>query len=395
MMTGDKALPFRPVKSRLVLFFPGFEPLGPEAHRRRFGHSARKTGPHFGAGFDCGPLQSRSSNIPGFVVKASGRGWETTTDIAVFDWMPILKHYADRPFPVRLFSGFAALLMFFFNGTFFRYLAVSWRYGFFYAYPFALLFACVFGGWIAASLAAFVTDSIAAHWFAGAVTAFLLTALATEKAHLLLMMDDWAFAADLAKRTNPAIEAKRAALQTELAAEIRLSGHDEILAIGHSLGCVFAVDALAAAGLDGGKMPQLMTAGSSLMKIALHPAASWLVSRIGALTTSGVRWLDIQCLTDTISFYNSNPATSAGVSAGLKPKTLAIRFSQMLSPETYRKGKYNFFRTHRQFVLSAERPYPYSMHMIAAGPVPFEQVWEMEGFPYKSDLFGKGLDTGA
>ncbi len=393
-MPGKTALSFQPVKNRLVLFFPGFEPLGPEAHQRRFARAATKTGPHYGTSFDCGTLQVRPSGLSGFTVNAIGSEWETSSDIAIFDWSSILEHYERRPFPIRLFSGFAALLSLMFNGTLRRYLAVSWRYGFFFFYPVVLLIGCALAGWIAAGTIGLLMESLPAKWLTGLAVSTSFAVLAARKAHLLLMMDDWAFAKNLANRSDPAIEAKRKAFRASLVSEIEAGQHDEVLVTGHSLGCVFAIDALAGIGPTAKTQPSLLTVGSSLMKIALHPRAGWLVSSIASLTSTGTKWLDVQALTDVISFFRSNPAGSVGIRGKLQPKTLAIRFKFMLSPQSYRRGKYNLFRTHRQFVLAAEKPYLYSMHMIAAGPVPFDSVWAESGLPLGSGLFKQNPETG-
>ncbi len=116
-----------------------------------------------------------------------------------------------------------------------------------------------------------------------------------------------------------------------------------------------------------------------LLKIALDKRAGWLRERVGTLVASGIHWLDVQALTDPISFFGSNPALSCGFERAPNLKTMRIRFRMMLTPQSYAKGKFNLFRTHRQFVLGVERPYFYSMHMLACGPIPFARIWAEGG----------------
>lgn len=388
-----RKLPFQLVKRRLVLLFPGFEPLGAEAHRGRFAHAAEKTGPHYATRFACGPLCDRPSGLPGFAVEAQGAAWRTETDVAIFDWSAILSHYADRPVLSRIRAGLAALLSLVANGSFARYVRLSWRYGLFFFYPFFMLAACGLAGLGAGRLIASMTGSTLSAWAGGAAACLSLVMLAAEKAHLLLMMDDWAFAADLAKSANPAVEDQRRQFQTRLAAEVAASDHDEILVVGHSLGCVFAVDALSCADVGAKRQIHMMTAGSSLMKIALQPSGAWLKAAVARLTAARIPWLEVQSLSDVISFFRSNPATSLGIVRGRMPLRMTIRFKHMLSAADYRRGRLNFFRNHRQFMLAPGKPYAYSLHVMACGPLPFAEMFTDWGIPFHAGLFGTTRGT--
>ena len=384
-------MPYVPVKRRLVLFFPGFEPLGADAHRGRFAHAAAKTAEAFDVAFSCSELSERPSGLPGFSVSASGADWSTQTDVTVFDWSAILETFARRSLLSRLFAGIAALITLLANGTVCSYLRTSWRYGFFYLYPFLLLTACAAISAVAGTVTASFASSALAPLAVGALAALAALWWAARNTHLLLMMDDWDFAVRLARQNHPAIESVKATFAKQLDAECASAQHDEILVIGHSLGCAFAVDALASSSMSVQHRPSLMTVGSSLLKIALQPKAGWLRQSIAALTTADVKWLDIQALTDVISFYRSNPAASAEVTAGLRPNIQRIHFKDMLTAPSYRRNRRNFFKTHRQFVLGVEKRYFYSMHIIACGPLPFATVWADGGIPDHDRLIENGF----
>ena len=67
--------------------------------------------------------------------------------------------------------------------------------------------------------------------------------------------------------------------------------------------------------LDGQAAPArygLMTVGSSLLKIALHPAAKRLRGAVATIVRAGGPWLDVQSLTDILNFYGSKPARASG-----------------------------------------------------------------------------------
>lgn len=379
MRGGDKSHDL--IKRRLVLFFPGFEPLGAEKHRQRFERAALKSAPLYDAEISCGPLVETEDGLPEFKVFAKGKTWETTTDFVIFDWSGILEEFEARSIFMRYFLGLKALLTFALNGTLAAYLKTSWRYGFFFFYPLILIAAACLTGWLVGSYISYYTNILVGFLTALIVTGTLLW-LGAQKAHLLLMMDDWAFAASIS--TGLRIDGASIPYRFRIAFERLTTGsrHDEILVFAHSLGAVFAVDALGAALT---KIPDLkinfMTAGSSLMKIALNPDAKSLRESVKTIVKSSTKWGDWQALTDVISFYGSNPAMSLGIAVGTVPSTIYVRFRHMLSALTYGKQKRNLFRTHRQFVLAAETRYPYSFHLIAAGPVAFATILANNGLP--------------
>ncbi len=369
------------IKRRLVLFFPGFEPLGAEKHRQRFERAAQKSAPLYDADIICSQLSESESGLPTFTTLAKGDGWQTETDIVIFDWSSILEELERRSLIMRVYLGLRALLGFMLNGTLWAYLKTSWRYGLFFFYPLILILGACLTGWAVGSLISCYSNIVAGGVFGLTLTAALLW-LAAKKAHLLLMMDDWAFAASISGGFRTDGVSLPDGFRTAFERLATGSQHDEILVFAHSLGAVFAVDAL---GVALTKNPDLeinfMTAGSSLMKIALNPNANSLRESVKIILKSKTKWGDWQALTDIISFYGSNPATSLGITEGTPPKTINVRFRHMLTPLTYRKHKRNLFRTHRQFVLATETRYPYSFHLIAAGPVPFGAILASNGLP--------------
>lgn len=369
------------IKRRLVLFFPGFEPLGAEKHRQRFERAAQKSAPLYDAKIICSQLNTCESGLPTFTTQASGDSWQTKTDIVIFDWSSILEEFENRSVFMRFYLGLGALIGFMLNGTLWAYLKTSWRYGLFFFYPLILIIAACLAGWAVGSFTSNFTNVLVGTVSGLALTAALLW-LAAKKAHLLLMMDDWAFAASISRGFRERSVSLPHRFRIEFERLATGSQYDEVLVFAHSLGAVFAVDCLGAALT---KNPDLklnfMTAGSSLMKIALNPNAKPLRESVKTIVNSKTKWGDWQALTDVISFYGSNPATSLGFTQGMVPKTIKIKFRHMLAPLTYGKNKRNLFRTHRQFVLATETRYPYSFHLIAAGPVPFGDILENSGLP--------------
>src|SRR6478735_7352269 len=114
------------VSSRLVLMFPGFEPLPAEAHCRRFLREAAKTAPHYGMTLSPSAVtaERRSASAVGtgrFSVKASGDGWATDTEVVIYELSELNEDYAARDPVSRFALGLVALADFVVTGTFFRY----------------------------------------------------------------------------------------------------------------------------------------------------------------------------------------------------------------------------------------------------------------------------------
>jgi hypothetical protein len=363
---------------RLVFLFAGFEPHAAEEQRARFAYAAAKTGPLWSSAFDIGPLMSGPNGCAQFHVSGNGEGWEAQTDVVLCDWSEFLKGLERRNPALRFAEGLWAMASFVFNGTFFRYLRTSWRYGFFFLYPVLLI--------IAALLPLLLLTAGAAAGAAGALLGAGLMWLFVRRLHLLVMLDNWTFARRLALERDADILAKAGQFKAVLTAGIAAFGAEadegEVLIAAHSLGACFAVMAL------GGALPELrrpapglLLAGSSLLKIALHPKAVRLRQSAAAIAGSQTQWLDVQSLTDVLNFHKADPASVLGLTAKRPPVLQSIRFRAMLTPQTYRRIKRDWLRVHRQFVLAAERRTAYSFHMMLAGPFRLAEIMENRGLP--------------
>lgn len=389
------------IKRRLVCLFPGFEPMRAGAHVKRFRRGAEGAAALWDLAIGIeDPIGATDPDdlFPRLDVRLGGAAsgnapWRTDTEIIFFDWGDLILAYAARPFWRRFITGYVALADFLVSGTVLRYFRTSWRYGLFYLFPLVLLLVTLISGlllgWLVASLAAGL--GTAAANLLGGIAGLALVAgglfLANRRLHLLTALDDWAMARDICRDRNPAIRERIRLQAGEL--ERRLadgagSPGTELVVAAHSLGAVMAVmaldDALARPALAG-VQPHLLTVGSSLMKTALHPAASderMAVKRLVAERL--IPWTDCQGLSDPINFYKSNPATSLSIDEGRTPRVVRVHFRKLVKPETYRRIKRDFFRLHRQFVLPVERRAPYSFHLLLTGPHP------LGDFAYETSL---------
>lgn len=371
-MTSDVA-----VRRRLVVVLPGFEAVPPVAHARRFVREAKAACVVYDWDVSsAGDIQEVDSGACAGVRVRHGE-IETIAAIYFCDLDGALGPHRDQSLVTRFVSGFGALADFLFSGTVLRYARTSWRFVLFYIFPlFSLLFAGL-AGWFGALIGGHLSAT-----FAVAVAALLaLTALmvAIWQLQLLLALDLWAFAADVVRgrerRVEPALD-RLADVVSRRAAE---GSFDEVVIAGHSIGAVPAVSLAARLVRGGACRPHVLTVGSTLLQVALHPSAVACRAEVAEVVRNGLCWLDVQSLTDPINFHRSEPAAALGIAVPGAVRTMSVRFRQQLDPAHYARIKYNPFRVHRQFVLAVERRSAYSFHAILCGPEPFVDVARRPG----------------
>ncbi len=364
---------------RLVFLFAGFEPHAAEQQRSRFDYAAKQTGRLWNSSFEVGALRPGPHGCAEFHVKAHGPGWTAQTDLVVCDWSDFIVALQGQNPVRRFFSGLAALASFAANGTFLRYCGTSWRYGVFFVIPLILILCAllplglvVFGGGAA---------------LAGVLLSALFLWLFNDRLYLTQTLDNWRFARAASLGNDPGIENRialfKAAMENRIA-DFNADGGGEVVVAAHSLGAYFAVMALGgvlAQAKPEQPAPGLLLVGSSLLKIALHPSSVRLRENVAEIARSDAHWLDVQSMTDLLNFYRADPVATLGLAAKRQPVLQFVRFRAMLTPQTYRRIKFNWLRVHRQFVLAAEQRTNYSFHMMLAGPFRLAEIMEHRGLP--------------
>lgn len=376
------------IGTRLVLMFPGFEPMPVEAHCRRFLREAARTAPVYSATFDSAAAETEPDPAAGvptgrLAIVASGPGWSTRTQVIIYGLGEINEGYAQANPVVRIARGLFALADFVATGTFFRYLATGVRYGLFFVFPILVMLAAILLALILFKIGLEMSPlaPVLVAGVLGAAGFVAIIVLASSKLHFLLIMDDWVFARDLARGRRGDVEARLDRIAADACRRAASSEAAEIVFAAHSFGAVAAAAALAEAVRTkaGHERTGFLTVGSSILKIALHPAASRFRRAVSSIVAADLPWLDVQSLTDILNFYGTCPARLVAGQAGPKQNTTKVRFRNQLEPDTYRSLRRDFFRVHRQFVFGVERRSHYSYHMILCGPEPFAAVTRRGG----------------
>jgi len=364
------------VRKRCVFFLGGYEPIPPERQHERFVRELARFQKAWNVHSTVSGLTlAEQGAVASWQVETKGPNWAVETEYRSLLWGDLVASDFERsdwervPCAIRAFADFIG------SGTAFRYFAVNWRYGLFFLYPILILL-----GFAAAALAlawhatGYGLPSLLVPVAALAVFALLIV---WPGRFLLLpyMLDDWLFAYELVHRTRPGLDERLDIFARDVAARLRAGGVDEVVFSAHSLGCALKVEVLDRAlrmapefGADGDKLSVLST-GSSLLKIALHPAAGWLKEAVARVSQNqAVFWVEYQTMVDIISFYKVNPLLALHLPDTGRPAIRRVHVRDMLQPDTYRRFKGNFFRLHRQLVMGNDKRYFYDYFMVCCGP---------------------------
>ena len=364
------------IHSRIVLHFPGFEPLDAEAHRQRYQRSAAQTSSVWQARFDVGALSVDGAGTH-FPVDAEVAGWTTRSDIHVFDHNDLIAAMRSEPVWMQIAKGFKAGLDVVRQGGAWGYFRHAWRFGLFFLFPFLFLAAGLALGVNIAALPS-VLD-LSPWWFLLAVPAGALVFRYgvipfSDRYHVLHLLADWRLAVAAAEnRPEVASFIERAVGQ---AVEALRQPSDEILVTSHSMGANFAISVIArlletAPDVLKGRRIVFVTLGGAALQCSLLSGATLLRRRIGDLARQpDVDWFDIQCLTDPIHLYKCNTVALSGHADAPQPKLVFIRFKHAMSSDRYEKNRRDFLRMHRQYVLGPDQPSGFDFTLMTAGPLP-------------------------
>jgi hypothetical protein len=393
------------VRKRCFVQMTGYEPVGLEHQHRRFIREMARFQKAWNVqGKVTPPNLAADGAVASWTVETFGPNWHVTTDFHWFRWDDFVTADMSRSDWWRFPLGIAAMMEFILTGTVVRYFLVAWRYGGFFLYPLAFIlgtmwlsigatrFAVIHGGLPFPMLLApllWLAIFIALRWTFGRMV------------YIGYALDDWYFARDFVHRARPELEARLDRLAHEFVRVVRATDADEIVVDGHSLGAPLSLAVVDRAlqldpQLGAGKTLNLVSSGSSLLKVALHPAAGWLREAVGRVAnTASIYWVEYQALVDIINVYKVDPVVALGLPYAGKPLVRIVRIRMMVEEETYRSCHLNFLRIHRQAVMGNERRYFYDYYMLCCGPIALadrteDPDWAVAAFAGDGALTGLG-----
>jgi hypothetical protein len=368
------------VRKRCFVQMTGYEPVGPERQQHRFVREMARFHKAWNLRGEVSPPRlSANGAVNSWTVETYGPNWRVSTDYHIFRWDDFVTADMAKSDWWRFPLGIAALMEFVLTATVVRYFIVAWRYGVFFLFPLLYLVGMT---WLAIGVTRLAVGHLDPPYpliVAPVLWLALFIALRFTFGRLIQIgyaLDDWYFARDVVHRARPEVEARLDALARELVRIVGDTDADEIIVDGHSLGAPLSLAVVdRARQLDPqlgerGKRLHLVSSGSSLLKVALHPAAGWLRDAVGRLAAApSIYWVEYQALVDIINVYKVDPVVALGLPATGKPLIRIVRIRMMVEEHTYRRFHLNFLRVHRQAVMGNERRYFYDYYMLCCGPL--------------------------
>ncbi|MGV4795650.1 hypothetical protein [Rhizobium sp. F40D2] len=376
------------VETRVVVHFPGFEPLDGAAHRARYERSAKQSAAVWGYSLEVGAAPAAGNDPLSFEV-TTGRGeaapaaagfpgWQTKSRIHMIDHDVLVSRLRSGNTLSQIIAGFRSCAQIMLDGGMRGYFRHAWRFGLFFLFPFLLTALAIALTALIASLPyslGFAPWHMLWSWPL-ALCFFIFAFLPfSERFHTLHLFADWKMAVALGRMDradfNDWLEDRAAVVRKALAEQA-----DEHVISSHSMGSSVAAHVIGILlerepEIFKGKRVVFATLGSAILQCALLSSAAQLRARVGLIARCPeISWLDVQCLTDSINFYKVPVVAVAGHADAPPAKMIQIRVKQMLTRERYRRIRKDQLRVHRQYVLGPDLPAPFDFTLLTSGPMP-------------------------
>ena len=369
------------VRKRHVVYVEGFDRRGPDGYYDLFQRACDHFRQQWPISLTVGPLELDSENFAHWLITFRAATWQVATR---YDFLRLDKFVqSETALPMRrhIVRSLRWAVDDLVSGAQFRIFRASWRFSLHLMY-FQLFLLAWLGLPVAIgavmdqirfpSMTILVTSGVAA------LAAICLLRLIADRFFATQVISCWtvlrAFAGWRASWLDQVIEG----CAHRIVAIASTKEDDEIVVVGHSCGAAIASAAMARAleldpelGRRAARLT-LLTLGSIIPGVALHPRAQRMRSIVGRLAVEPtVAWIDCQAHKDVLSFSNFDPVQSLGLDLEAQrcnPLIWPVRLEKMISPARYRRLRWNWFRLHCQYLMAADRCAAYDYVLLVGGP---------------------------
>lgn len=376
------------IRRRRVFFIEGYEPKGADGFHRMFRREWNRFRANWGVTGKVHGVHFESDDIASWDVETAGPNWQVATRYEFLRLEPQIRKNLAQPMWLQLARTIRWMVGDLATGSLWRVFRASWRMGVLLSYSqvlFLLWFAAAIAGGFFVARASSLTGLPAIAVGTAAALGILALLRPLIGAMFVNQLNNcWPYLREFARGKPTDFDRSVELLAERLVATAKAGDADEILLVGHSAGAMLALATIKQAlEMDpdlGIRRPSVavITVGSIMPLFALHPAAAKLRDTIEAIATEPtVLWADCQAREDFMNFSGFDPVAGVGVEAGdqrCNPVIWQIPFQQMISIQTFKRMRFNYWRKHYQYIMSNERRTAYDYYMSVCGPAPFS-LW--------------------
>jgi pimeloyl-ACP methyl ester carboxylesterase len=382
------------MRRRHVFHVGGYDPIGPEEQLGRLRESLSRFDRIWSVSSKTSAILYTTDISSSWDLDAWGPNWNTHVTFEMLRWDDLILDDSRRGMLSRLYHSARTLFDFTMNGTLSRYFRANWKYAGFFIFPYVSIALLGLGsvgmayvltrlsgvtGWWAALLGIFIA----------ALTCAALIYWLDPRRRTRHAMDDAIFSRQFLHGERPAMETRIDHFASNILERVQKGGVDEIVIVGHSLGAAMAVAAVARAlKLD----PQLaahgtplclLTVGATIPKFSLHPKGEEFRQATRAVADeTRIRWTEYHARDDVISFYRVDPVILKRITRDElvgRPNIRRVQMPSMMSPESFKRHRFNFMRVHYQFLMGNDLRAAYDYCMIICGPLDFDEITLPDG----------------
>jgi pimeloyl-ACP methyl ester carboxylesterase len=379
------------IRRRHVIYVEGYDPRGAKGYFDLFRRSCERFQELWPVSLTLQPPEIESEDFAHWHVNAQGPNWRVATR---YEFVRMERHIRSdmaRPTAQQALSALGWYADDVLSGAQFRIFGASWRFAM-HLLSFQLLAlawaaaAAIVGAAVGYALTKYLglpaPLSVIVALAAACVALVGLGPLA-RRWRLTQIGSCWSTLRRFGRGHPTWVDNVVEAGAKRVVAAARANEADELVLIGHSTGGAIAVAIMARAlELDPylgniGSRVVLLTLGSVMPAVALHPAAQRMRAMVDRLASAtNFAWIDCQSRKDIMCFANFDPVEGIGVHIGAKrcnPSMWRISFKDTIAAEGYSRFRWNFFRVHYQYIMGGDRPAPYDYILLVSGPMPIAQ----------------------
>ena len=405
---SGKAAPRR-VRRRRVIYAHGFDPASVDRYRRLI---LRGGADRPGVEVSAERSGAISDLSEGWRMTAQRAGGEVETVFEILRYEDVVRHWRNRPAPQRLFTGLTSWARFAFLGGLRRTVMLAKGPAGLFFYPVTMLAIFALTGMALLGLCGAALE----HWLGapdwasqvgrglGALLGVWFSLRAERALFIHLMLALFDFLIRSAEDRPPAgrLETRIDAFAdriVESAREAQRAKVDEILIVGHSLGGLVAVRALAGAlerdvDLTGGRAAiSLLTLGSVAGYVACRGgpgAEAYEASVIRLASETDLHWVDISAPRDWFSFGLVDPLlmTEAPPPDARSPRVLSAKFGKFQPDPDDKRTRFRAMGLHMRYLGAPDREGGFDFFECISGEKTLEDRFAQRRNSPKAKMLG-------